>query len=518
MWKRPFIIWLVSIVLIYSTTGIGFFLVGSDIHLEYYFANQTLLNGWNSSLPHAYNGALSITLLAPALSKLLNVDLYFIFKWVFPLFYSFVPVVMYFIYRKFLTDKQSFFAAIFMIIVPTFFIEVTGIAKEQIGELFLVLAILCMLNKKWIGLFVFGVLTVLAHYSMGYMLAFYLVTFCGVLFLFRNRLPGMRINKGLILSVIAILAVGYVYLGTVASGVPLNSAAYVGNSYISPGTVAVNNSVTPFTNQPLLDQYLDLTNRDDLVQAGLGMDFQDVSLEGKLFRSCQYVIQLLIILGVIIVIRRKYPIELSALLIASCGILLACVLIPSFANILNPTRFYHLAMLFLPMALVISVSLLFKNWRVILSILAVAYFAFTSGAVFEILKLQPCGIVVPYSLVASHERLDIGTKYSVTDVEAGKWLKDNYSGVSTYADTYGLLIIQEHLGLSPLFMITGEVPADSLIFLRDYNQATQFITIWDGAGIRKYISYKEINMDNILKNRTILWQHGNSVVYSEELE
>ncbi|MFA6358842.1 MAG: hypothetical protein WCY09_09330, partial [Candidatus Omnitrophota bacterium] len=167
-------------------------MVGSDIHLEYYFANQTLLNGWNSSLPHAYNGALSITLLAPALSKLLNVDLYFIFKWVFPLFYSFVPVVMYFIYRKFLTDKQSFFAAIFMIIVPTFFIEVTGIAKEQIGELFLVLAILCMLNKKWIGLFVFGVLTVLAHYSMGYMLAFYLVTFCGVLFLFRNRLPGMR--------------------------------------------------------------------------------------------------------------------------------------------------------------------------------------------------------------------------------------------------------------------------------------------------------------------------------------
>lgn len=511
----PFLIWIISLALIYSTTLIGDYLVGSDIHLEYYFAQQTLNSGWDSAYPHAYNGALSVTLLAPAIAKIFHLDLYIVFKWIFPFIYSFVPVVLYFIYKKFLSTPQAFIACIFSIIVPTFFIEVTGIAREQIGELCMVLSILFLLNKRWIWFVVAGILTVMAHYSIGYILFFYLLVIGGVYLLFSKQSFIKRITSKLkyIVASISIIGIGLIYLGSVASGVPLDSASYVGASYIDPIQV-VNNS-SQFSTKPGLSDYLDLTNRDSLVQTAIGLDFMSVSVWGKIFRLSQFAIEILTVIGCWIAFkkRKELGLELTGLLLASGLILLACVLIPSFASILNPSRFYHLAMLFLPIAIVLGMVIITKYWKVSLAVLAIVYFSFTSGVIFESLKLQPSEVVLPYSLALSHDRLDIGTKYTDTDIDAGEWLKNN-ADKPVYADIYGLLIIQENMGLIPLYLVSQEIPDDSYIFLRSYNNDTQSLTIWLGAGLREYKSYLDFNLQSILEGRSIIWQSENSIIYS----
>lgn len=497
--RLPALIWLFSIGLIYSTTLIGKYLVGTDLHLEYYFANQTLINGWDASVPHAYNGALSVTLLAPFLSKLLHIDLYTVFKFVFPFIYSFTPVVLYFIYRKYVSDSKAFWAAIFFILVPTFFIEVTGIGREQIGELMMALTFLCMVNKKWWLFGLFGILTILAHYSMGYIMAFYIVVYAVGMVVLTHK-----VNWRLFAVVGVILLGGYVFLNNVADGIPLKSAEYVGASYIDP--IAHPQGLdSAYSVKPGIYQYIDIGSRDTLVKMALGLDLLDAPIEGKIFRLTQFAIQALIILGGVIALRKRYNPQLLALMAGGVLILLACVFVPSFASILNPTRFYHLAMFFLPVALVIGIST-YKYWPRVIVLLALLYFSFTSGLVFEALKLQPDTVNVPYSIAASQDRLDLGTKYSDDDIKCAEWLSQFDTPV--YADIYGLLIIQETLGLHPLYMLTENVTTDCFIFLRSYNQETQTITLWRGAGLREYVSYAEFDFSEW----NIVFQSGNAVI------
>jgi len=66
----PIILYLISLSLLLGTTLTSNFLIGSDIHIEYYFARLTQLQGWGYSLAYNMNGALSVTLLAPFLSNL----------------------------------------------------------------------------------------------------------------------------------------------------------------------------------------------------------------------------------------------------------------------------------------------------------------------------------------------------------------------------------------------------------------------------------------------------------------
>lgn len=490
-WRLPALIWLISVSLIYSTTLIGDYLVGTDLHLEYYFANQTLNNGWDASVPHAYNGALSVTILAPFLSKLLSIDLYTVFKVVFPFIYSFTPVVLYYLYRRFVSDSKAFWAAIFFVIVPTFFIEVTGIAREQIAELFLAMTLLAMVSKRWILFAIFGILTVLSHYSVGYVLAIFIVCYA-VAYAVLTR----KINWRLVVSITLILSAGYLYLSNVADGIPLKSAEYVGASYISP-IEHPQGLDTNYSTKPGIWQYFDISNRDSLVKTALGLDFFDVPIEGKIFRVLQLGIQVLVVFGLYQSWRNKQY-QVLALCAGGIAILSACVVIPGFAGILNPSRFYHLAMFSLSLVIVMNK---FK-W---LPVLALAYLIFTSGLVFEALKLQPGSVNIPYSITASHQRLDLGTNYTEDDVICAEWLDKQNEPV--YADVYGLLIIQETLGLKPLYLISDNMTG--LVFLRSYNEQSQEITIWRGAGIREYVSYSEYPE---IYNAEVVFTSGDSKV------
>jgi hypothetical protein len=101
-----------------------------------------------------------------------------------------------------------------------------------------------------------------------------------------------------------------------------------------------------------------LYNQEYTVQMGIGLDFLDQPIEGKLFRIAQYLTQLLIIIGSIrlLLYHRKY--RFSSEFVAGVGcsflLLLTCIFVPQFSLILNMPRFYQISLFFLAPMLVIG--------------------------------------------------------------------------------------------------------------------------------------------------------------------
>lgn len=87
---------------------------GGDIHVEYYFQNQVFQNGyWDFTIPHNYNTALSVVLLCPIYSLLLNMDAIWIFKTIYPPIFCLVPLVLFHIFSQQIGDKKAFFSTFF---------------------------------------------------------------------------------------------------------------------------------------------------------------------------------------------------------------------------------------------------------------------------------------------------------------------------------------------------------------------------------------------------------------------
>ena len=226
-------IYVISLCLIYLTTLPTNYLMGSDIHIEYYFAHLTQTSGWDYSLSLNINSALSITLFAPYLSNLLHLDLLWVFKVIFPLFYALVPVILYFVFTHFMEKREAFISAFFFVIIPSFFMEVAAIARQQIAEVFFVgfLALLVLGPERlkmrrglWFGLLIgCGIFTIVSHYTTGGMLMFYGAITAVIILLFKVikvRLAAPALLSTLGIAVICLL--GITYYGTVSGGTALH--------------------------------------------------------------------------------------------------------------------------------------------------------------------------------------------------------------------------------------------------------------------------------------------------------
>src|SRR4030043_479177 len=99
---------MIALSLFYQTTLISSYLVGSDIHLEYYFAKMVTQNGyWDASIPSTINSCLSIVMLVPVYSLLLNMDIVWLFKILYPLFFCLTPLALYRIFRLQMSSRYA---------------------------------------------------------------------------------------------------------------------------------------------------------------------------------------------------------------------------------------------------------------------------------------------------------------------------------------------------------------------------------------------------------------------------
>jgi uncharacterized membrane protein len=270
----PFMMFMMALALLYQTTLISEYLVGSDIHQERYWAWLVLENGyWNATAPFPINSCLSIVMLAPVYSLLLNMDIIWLFKIVYPFLFSLMPLALFRIFRLQIKPQYAFLAVAFFITMPMFTMDMVQLVRQQVSQLFFVLVILLMVERKLtlvqraILVLIFGCGVVVSYYGLGTGYTIGYLT-CGVLVLVfiksrfgraiwqwligkRNSLPADlaapgAFNKRLLALIVCVgLTFMFGYYGTVSSGANL-----VGPQIFANIVKGVSNPVTQYISPP----------------------------------------------------------------------------------------------------------------------------------------------------------------------------------------------------------------------------------------------------------------------------
>ena len=235
----PLLGFVIAISLLCHNDFSSMYIQGSDLHLEYYFANLVKSNSyWNLSTPHTYNTALSIVMLAPIFSDICGMSLTWVFKLIYPFIFSLVPLALYKVYKEQTNEKTAFLSCFFFMSIRVFYIGMLQWGKQMVAIFFLSILILSMMDKQLNNTkrtmlsLIFAFSLIVSHYSTSYIFLFSLV------FVYLLILLGRKLNKitdtsvvtsNFVVLLIVSALVWYMYT---ARSSAFNSAVHIGTHVI----------------------------------------------------------------------------------------------------------------------------------------------------------------------------------------------------------------------------------------------------------------------------------------------
>ena len=201
-------------------------ILGSDVHLEYYYFYTTLLNQhWSIIENLTLDSCLSISLLPTIFQSLLQMPAEEqFFKGVYVLICSFTPLSVYVISRKYLGETYALLAAFFFI-SHGLFLTAPGVPRVNVAIFFFALYIMVLLHSEISGatrtglLIIFMVATIFSHYSTSYIFFFLLLFACLSGLIFRKFALARRMTLTSVGLFLALIFLWYSQL----TGVPFSS-------------------------------------------------------------------------------------------------------------------------------------------------------------------------------------------------------------------------------------------------------------------------------------------------------
>jgi uncharacterized membrane protein len=457
--NRTFAIWSVAISLIWSAVfGVSWdYLWGYDINSEYYWAHKVLSQGfWNTSLYGACNTIASTNILAPVISVILGLDLIKIFKIVYPLLFSLVPIILLKAYEHFLEKKiWAELSVLFFMFLFTFFTEMMTLARQMIAEIYLALLVYATVRKSNpLFLVIFLASLAISHYGIAYltMTPLFVLSAC-VFAVFmvpkvKERLPsyGSSNFSGVIFWLIIALFF---------CGVTLLWYQNTGGGYEFHKIRGIA-SQTQSKSQEILNP---------MYSQGLAIILKKTTLTREIAKWSNLLAQGLISLGVVVtiysILSRKTK-KLSEFYILSVVFFfygVSGIVVPLFSNWLGASRLYHIILFFLsPYLIVGSITLsktfhelfrivkrkdefqtshITKNVGIFLAAFLFIYFLFNSGFLMVVANDQP-----PMWL----NKFD-GPYWSHIEVHGAKWVvKHRNDSLPIYADQHRALLFLGLIG------------------------------------------------------------------------
>lgn len=579
----PLAIFIISLCLLYQTTLMSPYLIGSDIYTEYHFYQLVASSGsWDAAIPSTVNSCLSIIMLAPVYSLFLNIDGILVFKAVYPLLFSLVPLILFHVFSQQMSPKKAFLAAFFFIAVPTFSLEMISLCRQQIAELFLALVILLLVDRKLsigpkvILAAIFAPSIVVSHYALGFIGFIYMGLFLPLVFVIRSsifrkawgwltrkagglpqsltgRQPGALPIKALVIVAVIFFIFGFTWYGTIASGKNLDVLSSLWTRQTGIITTELSKLVPKSTQPNEHPAFFNFSQRDVLIQTALGLDFPQASPQGKGFRILQYITQLFLIIGCLRLVFKPrllgFTAEYIALSLTSAMLILACIFLPYFANLLNTTRMYHIALITLaPFCILggegiwLGVSHLWQKIRrgnvvrgfslasggdnqAFLSFMAlgilIPYFLFTSGFIYEVTNSKVTDrIDAPYSFALSSYRLDLTGVFYWRDGAAAEWLNQKVDKkTDVFSDQHAskllrLYGIHEFPGNAAMIpRDASKLPVNSYIYLTTWNINEGEITFEINPGLSEHISFDDIpGLIDIIEGKDRVYNNGGAQV------
>lgn len=337
----PFLILSISVALVCQVLLTSKYVLGWDANLEYYVFRVTQINGhWGFLNPNVnqlitlnFNSMLSITLLPAVYSTLMNVQGGIVFKILYPFIYFLIPLTMYRIFEKMFGNMIALLSVIFFVFTSSaFYGTPIGLNRQIVGELFLLLSVFLLIDKtiprtkrRWL-LIIFGVALVVSHYS----LAFMYLGMIALIFIISKIKP--EIDDTLKdVTVLFLFVAAFLWYSLGSSSPLISLMGNIETTFFELTTGAVSNQAATFSNMVATPEVFTAASWINLLMSGMA--------------------NLFLMMGALSLILRPKQKGISDLfrivLILAALILVASVVAPSIAAILNFERFYGITLLFL---------------------------------------------------------------------------------------------------------------------------------------------------------------------------
>ena len=537
--QYAFIIFIIAISLLYYRSLTSMNLTGYDIQIEFYLSKLVLANGiWDWSISNTYNGVLSTNILAPIYSIYSGLTVKWVFKIIYPLIYTIVPLGLYKIFQSQTNEKIAFISSFLFMSMFMFYNEMLMLAKQQIAEIFIVLLVLLIVEKnvnplKKSFLFVlFAFSLVVSHYGLSYIYMFIILSSWMILKL--DSTQTIQKMKNTITNTSESIRMENNYLNSLTKEkrITLNFSLllmvisfgwyiYVSNSFsfiqlVNVGSHISNNLFTEFLNPKYTE--------------GLNYIVMDLSLSHSIAKYVQLIIQFLIGVGLLGCIFKyispkiaNFEKEYIVLSFVNVLMLISALIIPFFAKALNTTRFYHISLIVLSPFFVIGAITIYKSFCKLLKIplnkhqiqkifklltvFLVLSFFLNSGIIYEIFNDDPTTIML-------NNNIDY-PRFSDAERVAASWLinKKGYSVV--YSDVYRRFILQnfdlyESRDISRINI--SSIRPDSYLFFGNYNIKNNAVLKWQ-TKVSAKPKQDYSNMTDYIVNKNMIYDNGFSEIF-----
>jgi len=416
----PVAIWMIGMALLLMVGLRSNNLSSGTCTIEYYLFQVTLNNFyWDSSLIIAvasdYNACLSITILPTIYKIFLEIQGEYIFKLIFNLLGSIIPLVLYAIFQKYMHNHHAFISVIFFVSQHTFISMLGWVGFRQLIALLLFsLTILVFfedkidrLNKK-ILFIVFMVSVIVSHYSTAYL--FFILIF---LYWFASNSREIKLkstetkSKNITTVIIVLFFVSIFFWYGQTTGTPFNKAIlFVENNLMNLVHLSMEG----------------LKHEEMIFPTG------ETQVVTKITFLIYYISFAFIIIGVFSLIKNQRGFEKGYLLMAflSCGILVLLTCVSSFISGYGTSRVYLQLLVFLAPSFVIggeAISKFISRFNpklnlslVIIMIVLIAHFFSATYMIYQI-----CGVHHSEFLNSDGIRYDFYYVHDV-DIAGAKWI------------------------------------------------------------------------------------------------
>ncbi len=445
-----FVILIFSISLLFQNSLISNYISGFDIQREYFLAKLVIYNFKWETFPNLVsltdlNSILSISILPSYFYYLCNVDIVWIYKIIYPLIFSLVPLGLFQLFKREFNAKIAFFSVIYFIVSYSFFYNMMQLMRQLVAEVFMVAIILLFLDKKMdkksrsILLIIFLFSLTISHYGLAYIFLSVLigVYFLQYLFNLYKKSKIDTINSTILVLFLTVVLLWYIYNN--------NSSVFISILSIFDGVY-----------KSILTSFLSPNSTQGLTIIG-----SKNTLFNAITKYLYLLTQLLIVIGIggylfnvgNIAKRFKINKEFIFFAIIFLGICILSILVPNFSSQLDTVRMYQITTIVLSPFLIIGFMLITEkinklpklNLHIpkafnIISIFLVVFLLLNTGLVQEIIK-------EPYKPTMALSTTTDPPVFNETDISSAEWLNKYMNNDDViYSDINGFVLLGGFVG------------------------------------------------------------------------
>ena len=441
----PVVIFLISISLLLLYSLRSNHIIGSDTHRAF-FIFQTILDNhhWSQLGFSTLDSCLSISLLPSVYQIFLNINQEFLFKILFSLICSILPLVVYLISKKYIGSFYAFLASVFFMSQILFQWTPSG-ARTSTATLFFALAIMVLFNErisefnKRALFIIFAASIIVSHYGTTY-IAFFVLLLTWIGMQIVSTLIFVRSNAGTTnLKPSPTWFKGSITLTPVVLFFVL---LFFWHSQVISGSFNTGVRFLQQTVMNLKEEFFFPESRAYVVESALGGTLPYIGVAQKIEFVFSWLTILFIVFGILTTIIRfkemvhipgfghiksnllvkKFEMDFFLLSILCFALVVATVILPYVALYYGSARTYFQMMVPLSAFFVIGGMTVAKYLKLrphlLILIVLIPYFLCTTGAMCQVFGF-------PRAITLNSEG-PLYTDMYVHDQEscAAKWIKD----------------------------------------------------------------------------------------------